>query len=381
MLLVANLLVVTLLLALVEGLTSLGLLAADSASGEDFAERVYTEYDPELGWISQPAVWRPNAFGPGVGVRTNPQRFRADREVAVEPPADRLRLVAAGDSFTFGYGVANEDVWVEMLGRREPWLETVNLAQGGYGLDQAFLRYRRDGDLVRHDVAVLAFITNDFRRMEMDRFIGYDKPYLALDAGGRLVVHNTPVPRTSNLRRGWARLAPRLRELRTYEAAQRWLGSEPRLVDGEHTAEEIATDLHFRPDLPDRRQRQAIVEELVREFGELARERGAVPVLVYLPTRNDGERSRGEARDWRGVIRSASIAAKVPCFDLVDELRKAPPARQERLFLSRELSVDIQGHYTPEGNAWVAGLLAPRLRAHPEVQRQAERRGVRLPAG
>lgn len=376
----ANLAVVLVLVALIEGLASLGVVGRELLTNTDYAERVYTEYDADLGWISLPAVERPNAFAPGVGVRTNRQRFRADREVPAELPADRLRLVAAGDSFTFGYGVANPDVWVEILDQREPWLETVNLAQGGYGLDQAFLRYRRDGALVAHDVAVLAFIANDFKRMEMDRFIGYDKPFLDLDAQGRLVVRNVPVPRGSAVRRGLARLAPGLRRLRSFELTASWFGAEDLPAEGQQTRAEIAEELHFVAEHPDRKRRQAIVVELIAEFGELARQRGAVPVLLYLPTRNDAEGTRGESREWRGVVRAASIAAKVPCFDLVDEVRRMPPGRRDRLFLSRELAADIQGHYTPEGNAWVAGQLPPRLRGVAELQRLAARRGVGLPA-
>src|SRR5580700_6659920 len=40
------------------------------------AESLYTQYDPELGWVSLPNVYHPNMYGPGKFLKTNSQRFR-----------------------------------------------------------------------------------------------------------------------------------------------------------------------------------------------------------------------------------------------------------------------------------------------------------------
>ncbi len=89
------------------------------------------------------------------------------------------RLVCSGDSFTFGYGVGDEATWCALLATIPPGIETVNMGQGGYGLDQAYLWYRRDGLHLGHQVHVMALITRDFERMASDRFVGYGKPLLS----------------------------------------------------------------------------------------------------------------------------------------------------------------------------------------------------------
>ena len=60
----------------------------------------------------------------------------------------------------------------------DPRLETLNMGQGGYGVDQAYLWYKRDAAKFEHQVHLLAFITDDFVRMQSDRFRGYGKPVI-----------------------------------------------------------------------------------------------------------------------------------------------------------------------------------------------------------
>ncbi len=57
----------------------------------------------------------------------------------------RRRAVAIGCSFTLGAEVEAQDTWEAQLERLSPDLEIANLGVGGYGLDQALLRFRRDG--------------------------------------------------------------------------------------------------------------------------------------------------------------------------------------------------------------------------------------------
>jgi lysophospholipase L1-like esterase len=59
-------------------------------------------------------------------------------------PAKR-RIAVVGDSFTFGLEVRYEDTWPYQLERAlGPEFRVLNLGVDGYGVDQAFLRYRRD---------------------------------------------------------------------------------------------------------------------------------------------------------------------------------------------------------------------------------------------
>ena len=95
-------------------------------------------FDPDLGWTSVPDTRLENFYGPGRHLTINGQGVRAKRAYAAEPPAGRRRALCAGDAFTLGPGVDDDSTWCAQLEQIEPQLETVNLGQGGYGLDQIY---------------------------------------------------------------------------------------------------------------------------------------------------------------------------------------------------------------------------------------------------
>jgi len=182
------LLAVVLVLALLEGLASFGLFAFDLAveGAGPVPERTHTRHDPDLGWANVPGARAADLYGPGLGVTINAQGFRNAADFPVAVPPGKVRVVCSGDSFTFGFGVADGESWPARLAALDDRLETVNMGQAGYGIDQSYLWYLRDGRGVEHRLHVLAAVVDDVWRMRGDNFLGYGKPMLKLD-GGRLV--------------------------------------------------------------------------------------------------------------------------------------------------------------------------------------------------
>lgn len=84
--------------------------------------------DPVRGWRVRPGL---------LGV--NEQGFR--NAGALAPHADRPRVVAVGDSWTFGWNVEREEAWPARLAERTGW-EVVNAGCIGYCLYQARLSLR-----------------------------------------------------------------------------------------------------------------------------------------------------------------------------------------------------------------------------------------------
>ena len=198
----------------VEGLSSLTFVLGELKSCRIRAERIHTEHDPLLGWINKPNVDIRNIYGPGKHLRTNSQRFRNDVDFPTAVVPGRRRWICSGDSFTFGYGVGNAHCWCALLSARLPNVECVNMGQGGYGVDQAFLWYLRDGVKVEHDVLVFAFITGDFPRMVEVDPTGYPRPLLDI-VNRQIVTKNVPVPQPSFMARRLPRYLGALRKLRT----------------------------------------------------------------------------------------------------------------------------------------------------------------------
>lgn len=97
-----------------------------------------------------------------------------------------------GDSFTFGHGVNDNETFPAQL-EAASGIETVNLGLMGYGMDQAYLMYGRMAPKLDHQVLLFGMITDNFRRMMVDRLAdGHFKPQLAW-RDGKLAEIGVPV--------------------------------------------------------------------------------------------------------------------------------------------------------------------------------------------
>ncbi len=327
-----------------------------SGKGEQpLAEQRHTQYDEFLGWVNIPNLIVQDMYGPGVFLRTNAQGFRGSRYISVNVPDRKLRVICSGDSFTLGYGVDDDQTWCQLLASLNQRFEPVNMGQGGYGVDQSYLWYKRDGSILNHDVHIFAFITADFDRMESLKFLGNPKPVLDLDRG-RLVVKNVPVPH----RRWYAPWANRslaaIRQLKSYELAVRAIGhSRSRQTGGDD-----ATDDHM----------QDVALKVFESLQEVNEAKMSVLVLVYLPTKADCLSSTLEI--WRRRLAAQSKERGWMYIDLITEMRQLAPDQIEELFIppGRIQFLSASGHYTVAGNKWVAQRLYQRILALPRVSRK-----------
>lgn len=344
-------------LALVEGASSLLLFAGSVQpfASDRLAERRHTRYDPMLGWVHTPGLQLPDFYGPGRSLSINAQGFRGRSDVAERVPAGRLRIVCSGDSFTLGYGVDDEQTWCARLEARDPRVESVNMGQGGYGIDQAYLWYRRDGNRLEHQVQVFAFITADFGRLLSDRFQGYGKPVLRLERG-ELALENTPVPRAAFAIPWLAEQREALNSLRSLQLLRRLL----------HGWRAPAAPAESQVDLP------GITTAIFAELARLNAEKGSTLVLVYLPTRAE----YGRALDARlpALVRNAAAALGIVHLDLLEAQRRLPEPEIASLYLSQQ---DVNfpegaGHLSARGNQWVADRIYERIVEIPAVRRRLD---------
>jgi lysophospholipase L1-like esterase len=124
-------------------------------------------------------------------VRHNAQGFRDVEEKGRDP--GKGAIVFLGDSFTWGYQVEAEEMFVERLRPRFRDFEIRNLAHCGYGTDQALLTFERTPGAAR--LVVLVVCENDFADNASAVRYEKGKPRFVVEAG-RLVLANVPVPRT-----------------------------------------------------------------------------------------------------------------------------------------------------------------------------------------
>ncbi len=316
------------------------------------------DFDEQLGWVSKPGLEVIDAFGEGKDIRINGQGFRADADFSETVPAGKKRILFSGDSFTWADGVGNGYGWTDLIGRRDPSLEVMNIAQNGYGADQAFLRYRRESARFEHDIHVFAFIGMDFDRMRDDEFFGMAKPLLAHGEDG-LIIDNEPLPKPSKTRT-WLATAPKyLLEFRIFE---------------------VLTELYIRQlatgPLGDRTLHQddalkTLIFAMFDEMAATARQKNARLVAIYLPTSVDYQPTEG-LEAWRTEMQAAMDTRKIQYLDLIEPFRGTPPHEAELLFIQQnpEGSLFRAGHYSEEGHEHFAAMIYNKLCGLPAVAGQ-----------
>jgi hypothetical protein len=339
-------------LLLIEGGASAALFVRDyvAATAPGTIVRPHTEHDTLLGWINRPNFSVPNEYGRGIDFNTTPERFRGRGALTPLLPG-RTRLICSGDSFTMGSGVSDEGTWCAEFDRQVPSVETVNMGQGGYGVDQAYLWYRRDGAGVPHHVQVLALTYVQFERALVPTYAGRFKPYFVV-AGDRLELKNVPVPRQtmSALRRAYAtRLVEQLRVVQAIRRIPRFDGR------GRGAAQVLA--------------RWPVYEEIFDGLDSLHRANGTQFVIAYLPTKREAR--PGELDERRRRVAAYAARRGVPFIDLTSALRSLPQDSLELAFISQiedGVAPGVLGHYTSAGGAWAARELVKAFAESPKLR-------------
>ncbi|MFP8881008.1 MAG: hypothetical protein VCE43_16935, partial [Myxococcota bacterium] len=345
---------VIVLLVVIEGLAG-GVLFVrrlfdETDSQPSFAERTHTRYDAELGWVNLANHAVEGLYGPGAGLHTNAQGFRGDRDTAPKPAPGVFRVVCSGDSFTLGFGVGDEQTWCHRLRLPGRDVETVNMGQGGYGIDQAWLWYERDGADLGHQLHIFAFVYPDITRMTQLSFLRYGKPRVRYDSTG-LYVENVPVPRAGILSEWLRRHRDTFGSLQLFRLLGPLLGRPlPGPAAGRfppYSEEEAA----------------AVAIEIFADVDRSNAKRSGVAVFVYLTSWLDLRDKPEQTQRFRDNFASALARRSLRFIDLTDDFRALSPAVLETLFIKPGETPfrHARGHYTAEGNAFVARALSRRL--------------------
>jgi len=236
-----------------------------------------SEFDALLGWKGVPSareffvtnnakIWlEHNALG------------HRDIDPAQRDP-NRPALVFLGDSFTWGYEVEADEMFVTILRERLPQLEIYNLAHRGYGTDQTYLSFRQWKERRTIRFAILMFTENDAWESNGDFRYEKHKPLFEV-VDDRLVLTNVPVPKSER----WTRPPSRGSSVQTLKSRL------ARQLFRSH----FLNDLNFRrklltrgadaptTHLPD----LELTGRLIRELRDLVETRGGRLIVVAIPSK------------------------------------------------------------------------------------------------
>lgn len=121
----------------------------------------FHQYDAELGWVQVPgyeADFQGREYK--VRMKSNSLGFR-DREYPIEKPNGLKRVVVLGDSFTWGWGVEQPEIFCEVAEQNMKGVDFINLGQTAYSTAQEYVIYKNLGMKFSPDFTVLAFGPND----------------------------------------------------------------------------------------------------------------------------------------------------------------------------------------------------------------------------
>lgn len=317
-------------------------------------------FDGELGWC------------PHADTIDGEDRFDwAGCRIGVAPlsrakSAAQRRVVTIGESFTFGAEVPAADSWVARVDRAREDLEIANLAVGGYGLDQALLRLRRDGFALAPDEVWLGLVPGTAIRVttlylpalrHWFSSVGF-KPRFVLDARDELVLVPNPAPTPQALSE---LLGSQRKFLDAVSGRDVWIDRAPAAYseDGAQLWQHSGL-ARLWVTWNERTQREPApwFEEPTSELSRLVRaivlrtrteceEHHARFRLVLLPESGDLKFLRENGHAYWAPLLAELRAQGIEVLDATDALVAAGGDEEPTLWAP-------QGHYSPRGNLVVA---------------------------
>jgi lysophospholipase L1-like esterase len=283
-------------------------------------------FDAVLGWRPLPNVQKVgDVWGVTRPATTNTDGWRDREHPATKPPGTR-RVVAIGDSFTFGVGVDDGERFTDLLARPADSLDVLNLGVAGYGPDQELrllethvARYGPD------DVLLTIFVGNDLTDIRYDRLYSWPKPYFTLEAGQL-------VPRPP--RATW--------DIRLRTASY--------LVEFVHQLAPRSFAAHAAPELASV-DSLALFDAIFGRIATVTTRMGArlLVVLAYPP-----DQIRGSPSIFARHVAAALDSAKIPWVDTRATFEGVPDAASALYFAKN-------GHWNPRGHMLVADAVRRRF--------------------
>jgi lysophospholipase L1-like esterase len=343
-----------------KGLGVYSLIIAATLAGAEILARLYAWEPPRS--LEPPTndglglsryVYSPNGYGDLVPrqdghwiiwyhrpyhVQTNTSGLRNTEE----PRANAFRVLAVGDSQTFGPYLANEDTWpawLENFSRlrdKQRDIQVFNAGISGYSISDQLAYLRDKGVAFAPSLVVLATFENDV---------------LDLRHGDTIRIRQAASTSMAYFRRfsQYSALMNVAYEIKT-RLQLAWAGINIRIGDGNPQAPASASPPGPAPEDPLQRR----YGELFREAASLLRERNIRFAVVYIPT---AEIVEGTATSGvEPLVRALAGETGTPYLDLTSAMQGERDAPSRLYLLQRDPqngSLSGNGHLSREGNAVV----------------------------
>ncbi|HXI14344.1 MAG TPA: hypothetical protein VNM92_17130 [Thermoanaerobaculia bacterium] len=324
----------------------------------------YMVFDAHLGWSNRPRSCSRDRL-----YCANSEGLRANRDYPLEPESGGHRVALFGDSFIHGHDVPIQESMApqveESLSALGSRADVLNYGVGGYGIDQAFLRYLKEGRSRRFAVVIVGLqLENVARAVNVFRIIyhpgtavPFSKPRFVLK-DKKLVLMNDPTVPVGQIVARLAKFgADPLRHIESFydhNYTRRWFHVSKLLAIVLDRLQQRNNTQH----LQDRLYRSGseatnLTLLTLKEFQKAVEANGSRFFLVYLPTRDRVEaRMHGRSDSTEELYRE--ICHRFPVIDPLEDLLGA----------AKRWGIQdvVPGHYSGRGNRIVAAVIAKRLK-------------------
>jgi len=318
-----------------------------------------------------------------VAVHVNALGLRGPERTLGKPPT-RARILVLGDSFAFGFGVAQDETFSSelehRLGERGLRVEVLSSGVPGWSLDNELVYLRTEGFDLEPDLILLASCENDLSDLAWNRLtldterlpVRVEATRRMIDPRGRMRYVNEgryALPALSFPGKNWledhslvyhflrfrlTKLAAALSARSDRPAPPEWLRAEPGRPIETLSQDEIQLALASSDTFQLRYHRY-----LAAALERLAAERG-IPVRTLLVSGRDSNPSKGSPVE---ALHADCASHPATCLDADDVLGRGKE-RSQYFFHSDE-------HWNAAGHRRIAQALADRLSKEPALQHGA----------
>ncbi len=277
-----------------------------------------------------------------VPLTTNSAGLRGSREYFKAKPAAIQRVYAAGDSFTFGFGVKDSEVYTHQMELINPGIEVLNLGVAGYGIDQIYLLIKEFGFSYSPDIVLIAVYPEDFwRATRAFNDAGFGKPYFFIEKSGSLSLKHVPVPKEKNFS------VPQFPIFQDVSAADELFSWSRIYTLSKKAGISIKKKLGLED--PESKPEWHLGRQILHEAIELVRGHHAVPILVIVPPKRW---VTGTSEPVLDSMRRFAAREQIRAVDLTPAFRQASAeAGIDQYYIPDDL------HWTPQGHELAAQVL------------------------
>ena len=274
-----------------------------------------SQYDQLLGWKGVPGGEAEfTTVNNSIWLTHNSDGFR---DIEHENSGNKPSIVFLGDSFTWGYEVEFDEMFVNLVRNKLPNYEIFNLAHRGYGTDQELLTFTQWYEDQPLKVVILMFSENDVEENMTN--ISYDKPkpqYQIVD--NNLVLTGVPVPK--------------IEEWTSSSSAEKESPPRNMFLQNLLFKSHFIHDISFRIDLLQsdsnsknvqrkyKKKELVLTSRILEELKQEVESSGARLVIFFIPSKREVEQL-GDTQPYQTEIITLCQELGIEYYDLASEFQ------------------------------------------------------------